>query len=102
MWRARLTGTIDVAENMSLEAGKALYKRLIPIAKGNVLPDRTDAYEWITYDVWASMRAVDEVLTEAALQDAILCVNAQVDPARNSCAGMGSLLKQRYKEGGVR
>ncbi|MCJ1479457.1 hypothetical protein MMC13_008143 [Lambiella insularis] len=91
----------DVAENMSVEEGKALYKRLIPIAKGKVLPNRADPYEWITYDVWASMRAVDEGLTENTFQGALLCVNAQVDAARNSCVSMSSLLKQRYKEGGV-
>ncbi|KAI4280330.1 MAG: hypothetical protein L6R38_004547 [Xanthoria sp. 2 TBL-2021] len=91
----------DVAEGMSLENGKALYKRLIPIAQGKVQPDRTDPYEWITYDVWASMRAVDEALTEAVLQGALLCVRAQVDDERNRCTGMRALLLQRYKEGGV-
>ena len=85
-----------------MEEGKALYKRLIPIAKGKILPDRTNAYEWITYDVFASMRAVDEELTEIVFQGALLCVNAQVDQGRNSIVGMGALLKQRYKEGGIK
>lgn len=92
----------DVAENMSLSDGKAFYHRLVQLAKGKELPDRANPYEWITYDTFAGMRAVDEYLTNAVLQDAILCVEAQVDEARNSCTSMGDLLRQRYKEGGVR
>lgn len=87
---------------MSIEEGKALYKRLIPIAKGKVLPDRKDPYEWITYDAFASMRAVDERLTEDTLEGAIMSVMAQVDEARTSCVSMESLLKHRIKEGGCR
>ena len=87
---------------MSLDDGKLFYQRLILLAKGKILPDRENPYEWITYDLFASMRAVDEAQTEGVLQDAILCVTSQVDEARNHCASMGDLLKQRYKEGGVR
>ena len=86
---------------MPIEEGKAFFKRLIPIAEGKVLPDRKDPYEWITYDVWASMRAVDEALTEATFRGSLLCMNAQVDKARNACAGMGALLKQRWEEAGA-
>lgn len=78
---------------MAIEEGKAIYTSLIPIAKGKVLPNRKDPYERITYDVWASMRVADEVLTEATLKGALLCMNVQVDEARNSCVSMGSLLK---------
>ena len=35
---------------MSLEEGKAFYARLIPLAKGKRLPDRSDPLEWITFD----------------------------------------------------
>ncbi|KAL8792089.1 MAG: hypothetical protein Q9195_005344 [Heterodermia aff. obscurata] len=92
----------DIAENMSLEEGKVFYQRLILLALGKAVPNREDAYEWITYDTFASMRAVDEEQTNAIVQDAILCITAQVDPARKQCVGMGQLLRQRYKEGGVR
>ena len=87
---------------MSFEDGKRFYQRLILLAKGKFLPDRENAYEWITYDTFASMRADDEALTEIVLREAMLCVNAQVDEARNHVVGMGSLLKQRYKEGGIK
>ena len=97
-----LIDSLDVAEHMSLEEGKAFYQRLILLAKGKGLPNREDAYEWITYDLFATMRAKDEELANGILQGAILCVLAQVDPARQKCVGMGQLLRQRYKEGGVR
>ena len=97
-----LTCSQDIAENMSLQEGKAFYHRLILLAQGKALPNREDAYEWITYDTFASMRAVDEEQTNGIVQGAILCVLAQVDPARKQCVGMGQLLRQRYKEGGVR
>ena len=33
-----------------MEEGKGLYARLIPLAKGKRLPDRSDPLEWITFD----------------------------------------------------
>lgn len=92
--------TIDVAEDMSLEEGKRLYKRLIPIAMGKKLPNRSDPYEWITYDVWTSMRACDIELADQVLREALVCITAQVDTVRFACPDMGSLLRQRIKEGG--
>lgn len=85
---------------MSVEEGKAFYAKLIPLAKGARLPDRNDALQWITYDTFASMRECDAGLTDEVIDGAILCLNAQVDPARLKCEDMGSLLRQRVKEGG--
>ena len=92
--------SIDVAEDMSLEEGKKLYKRLIPIAMGKKLPNRKDPYEWITYDVWTSMRACDKELADQVLREALVCITAQVDTVRLACPDMGTLLRQRIKEGG--
>lgn len=91
---------IDVAEDMSLEEGKRFYKKLIPIAMGKKLPNRSDPYEWITYDVWTSMRACDSELADQVLREALVCITAQVDSVRFACPDMGSLLRQRIKEGG--
>ena len=97
----RLIGfSTDVAEDMSLEEGKMLYKRLIPIAMGKQLPNRSDPFEWITYDTFTSMRACDKELADQVLQEALVCINAQVDSNRLACPDMGSLLRQRIKEGG--
>ncbi|KAL8730354.1 MAG: hypothetical protein Q9166_004119 [cf. Caloplaca sp. 2 TL-2023] len=91
----------DVAETMSFTEGKAFYKRLTPIALGKTLPNRSDPYEWITYDTWESMRATDAELTEVVWQGALLCIMAQVDEARLKCPDLGSLLKHRAKEAGI-
>ncbi|KAM0794822.1 aristolochene synthase [Usnea florida] len=87
-------------EDMSLEEGKKLYKRLIPIAMGKKLPNRKDPYEWITYDIWTSMRACDKELADQVLREALVCITAQVDTVRLACPDMGTLLRQRIKEGG--
>ena len=84
---------------MSLEEGKKLYKRLILIAMGEELPNRSDPYEWITYDVWASIRARDKELADPLLQEVMVALTAQVDTVRLACPDMGSLLRQRIKEG---
>ena len=85
---------------MSLEEGQEFYKNLIPIAMGKKLPDRSNPFEWIIYDTMADMRACDKELADEVFRDAILCINAQVDAVRSSCPDMGSLLRQRIKEGG--
>ena len=85
---------------MDLEEGKQFYKGLIPIAMGKKLPNRSDPYEWITYDVFTSMRACDKELADQVLLEALVCINAQVDSVRLGCPDMGSLLRQRIKEGG--
>ena len=92
--------SIDVAEDMSLEEGKAFYKKLVPIAMGTKLPDRNDPYEWITYDTWTSMRACDKELADGVLKGALDCITAQVDSKRLACPDMGSLVRQRIAEGG--
>ncbi|KAI4268137.1 MAG: hypothetical protein LQ337_008024, partial [Flavoplaca oasis] len=91
----------DVAETLSISEGKALYERLVPIALGKTQPDRNDPYEWMTYDIWKSMRATDPELTEVVWQGALLCITAQVDDARMKCPDLGSLLKHRAKEAGI-
>lgn len=86
---------------MTFTEGKALYKNLTPIALGKTLPDRNKPLEWITYDIWKSMRATDAELTEVVWQGALLCIMAQVDDERTKCPDIGSLLKHREKEAGI-
>ncbi|KAL8728360.1 MAG: hypothetical protein Q9181_005370 [Wetmoreana brouardii] len=91
----------DVAEDLSVSEGKDLYNRLTPLALGKALPNRNDPYEWMTYDIWTSMRKTDAELTDVVWQGAQLCIMAQVDEARMKCPDMGSLLKHRAKEAGI-
>jgi hypothetical protein len=85
---------------MSIARGKALYARLTAIATGEAAPDRSNPYEWITHDVWTSMRARDHALADEVLAQFLVCIHAQVDKARLECENIGTLLAQRIKEAG--
>ena len=85
---------------MSVEEGKTFYARFLPLVEGKRLPDRKNILEWLIYDVFASMRECDPKLTDDAIEGAKICVKAMVDPAREECTDMGSLIRQRGKEGG--
>ena len=52
-------------------------------------------------DTWAEMRAIDPALTDALLQQAILCIRAQVDERRIECNDMGATLRHRMREAGT-
>lgn len=92
--------SIDMAEAMDLEEGKMFCKKLIPIAMGEKLPNRSEPYEWITYDVFTSMRACDKELADQVFQGALVSITGQVDSGRLTCSDMGSLLRQRTREAG--
>lgn len=92
--------SIDLLEAIDLEEGKTLCKKLIPIAMGQKLPNRSDPYEWITYDVFTSMRACDKELADQVVQGALVYFTGQVDSRRLTCSDMGSLLRQRMREAG--
>lgn len=91
----------DAIERKNLTEGKTFYARLIAIARGKILPNRLDAIEWITHDLFTSMRTRDEELTEEVLQGAIMCLSGQVDEARMNCADMSALIRHRVQEGGT-
>lgn len=93
--------SIDMLEAMDLEEGKMLCKKLIPIAMGQKLPNRSNPYEWITYDVFTSMRACDKELADQVFQGVLDFITGQVDSRRLTCSDMGSLLRQRMREAGA-
>lgn len=53
---------------MSFEDGERYNDRLMPIMRGDVLPDRTKPAEWIMYDMWEGMRACDRKLANDVLE----------------------------------
>jgi len=83
-----------------MEEGKQLYRNLILLAMGVKKPDRDNAYEWITYDIFASMRACDKKLTDQMLRQALVCITAQVGDVRLNCTKQDQVIAQRIKEGG--
>lgn len=72
----------DVFEDLSLEEGSAYNENLIPISRGDVLPDRTIPVEYITYDLWESMRAFDKELADGILEPVFTFMRAQADRSR--------------------
>ncbi|EFW98420.1 aristolochene synthase [Grosmannia clavigera kw1407] len=90
----------DILEDMSLEDGRAYNDKLIPIARGDVQPDRSVPVEWIMYDLWEMMRAQDKELADEVLEPTFTFMRAQTDKARLSIRGMGPYLVYREKDVG--
>lgn len=67
---------------MSLAEGEAYNNNLMPIARGDVLPDRQVPVEYIMYDLWESMRAHDRKMANEVLEPVFTFMRAQTDPTR--------------------
>ncbi|KAJ5735340.1 Terpenoid synthase [Penicillium malachiteum] len=85
---------------MSFEEGSTYNERLIPISRGHVLPDRSVPVEYITYDIWESMRAHDRPLADEILEPVFQFMRAQTDRTRTRPMGLGSYLKYRERDVG--
>ncbi|MCJ1258244.1 carbonyl reductase (NADPH-dependent) ari1 [Lignoscripta atroalba] len=90
----------DLLEDMSFEEGSAYNEHLIPISRGHVLPDRSVPVEYITYDLWESMRACDKDLADAILEPVFTFMRAQTDPVRKDVADLGPYLEYRERDVG--
>lgn len=90
----------DILEEMSFDDGSAYNEKLIPIARGDVKPDRNIPVEWITYDLWESMRACDKELADEVLEPTFLFMRAQTDKVRMSINELGHYLEYREKDVG--
>lgn len=91
---------LDALEYMSLEDGKAYNDKLIPITAGEVLPDRNIPVEWITYDLWESMRAHDRALAVDIQEPVFTFMRAQTDRKRLEKMGLGTYLEYREADVG--
>jgi aristolochene synthase len=67
---------------MSLAEGEAYNNKLMPIARGDVLPDRLVPVEYIMYDLWESMRAHDREMADEVLEPVFVFMRAQTDSTR--------------------
>lgn len=90
----------DLLEDMSFEEGKAYNNRLIPLARGRALPDRSVPVEYITYDLWENMRECDEKLTNEMLQPGFTFMKAQTDSTRKDINGLALYLQYREADVG--
>ncbi|TGJ88397.1 hypothetical protein E0Z10_g326 [Xylaria hypoxylon] len=90
----------DILEDLSFEDGSAYNEKLIPIARGDVAPDRSIPVEYITYDLWESMRACDKELADEVLEPTFTFMRAQTDKVRMSITELGHYLEYREKDVG--
>ncbi|KAJ8104848.1 hypothetical protein ONZ43_g7662 [Nemania bipapillata] len=90
----------DLLEYMSFSDGEAYNAKLMPIARGDVLPDRNIPVEWMFYDLWESMRTHDKVLADEILEPTFVFMRAQTDTARKDIKELGEYLEYREKDVG--
>jgi aristolochene synthase len=90
----------DLLEDMSLTDGQAYNDRLIPIARGEVQPDRNVAAEYIMYDLWESMRACDKALADEVLEPTFTFMRAQTEKERLTITELGHYLEYRERDVG--
>ncbi|KAJ5787198.1 Aristolochene synthase from penicillium Roqueforti [Penicillium paradoxum] len=90
----------DLLEEMSLADGKAYNEHLMPICRGEVLPNRAIPVEYILYDVWEEMRTHDRELADGILEPTFTCMRAQTDNTRLRVNEFGQYLEYREKDVG--
>lgn len=90
----------DVLEHLSFEEGSAYNEKLIPISRGDVLPDRSVPVEYIIYDLWESMRRHDKEMADEILEPVFTFMRAQTDKTRMENMGLGRYFEYREKDVG--
>ncbi|KAK8091307.1 aristolochene synthase [Apiospora phragmitis] len=90
----------DLLEDMSFSDGEKYNASLMPIARGDVQPDRKIPVEWMFYDLWESMRAHDKTLADEILEPVFVFMRAQTDSTRRDIKELGHYLEYREKDVG--
>lgn len=73
----------DLLDRMSMEEGVAFNETIIQCCKSEVLPDRSVPAQWIMYDLFNEMRALDKPLADALLEHTIDFLRGQVNKDRS-------------------
>lgn len=85
---------------MSLQDGKAYNESLMPICKGDKLPDRSVPAQWMMYDLWEDMRKCDKTLANEVLEPVFKFMRAQTSHERLNIQGLGRYLQYRQADVG--
>ncbi len=85
---------------MSLEQGKSYNAKLMPVMRGEELPDRSMPVEYVMYDLWESMRAHDREMADGILEPVFVFMQAQTDRTRMKTMGLGEYLEYRERDVG--
>ncbi|KAH8664711.1 Aristolochene synthase in complex with 12,13 Difluorofarnesyl diphosphate [Xylariales sp. PMI_506] len=90
----------DLLEDMSFEEGAAYNERLMPLARGTALPDRSIPVEYIMYDLWESMRQQDLEMANDILEPTFEFMRAQTDKTRATDMGLAEYFEYRERDVG--
>lgn len=85
---------------MGLEEGAEYNERLISISKGETQPDRGEASQWMTHELWQDMRACDYQLAEEIKDPVFTFMRAQTDGSRLTLKELGAYFEYREKDVG--
>lgn len=85
---------------MSFDDGAAYNAKLMPLARGTVAPDRSVPVEYIMYDLWESMRKLDEKMANDILEPTFEFMRAQTDKVRGKSMGLREYFHYRERDVG--
>lgn len=85
----------DLLDRMSVADGKAHQDRIVECCRGSVTPDRSKPAEWIIYDLFEAMRAIDKVLADDLLRHTIDFLLAQADGERMKAMDLSTYFEYR-------
>ncbi|KAI1635180.1 Aristolochene synthase [Biscogniauxia mediterranea] len=91
----------DQIDLTSLEDAQEYNERLILIARGVQKPDRSIPAEWIMWDIWEEMRAVDAELAHKLEEPTFIFLRAQVDKTRLDTGDLATYFQFREKDIGT-
>ncbi|KAK3177971.1 hypothetical protein OEA41_000103 [Lepraria neglecta] len=90
----------DVLDHLSFEDGSIYNNKLMPIMRGDTMPDRSVPVEWMMFDLWESMRAHDKVMANEVLEPVFVFMRAQTDRTRAESMSLGTYFEYREKDVG--
>ena len=85
---------------MSLAEGEAYNNSLMPLCRGDVLPDRSVPVQWMMYDLWEDMRKTDLELARTVEEPVFEFMRAQTAKERLQVQGLGKYLEYRQADVG--
>lgn len=95
-----MLATLDLLEHLSLKDGSEYNETLLRISRGDQVADRSVAVEYMTQDLWESMRAHDVNMANDIIEPVAVFMRAQTDSARLKPMTMGEYLRYREKDVG--
>lgn len=85
---------------MSFEEGSQYNERLMPLCRGEAMPDLSVPVEYMTYELWNSMRTKDQRLANNILEPTFRFMKAQTCKDRLSIKELGRYFEYRQHDVG--